>query len=161
MAGEVVGIVGMQALRRDIARMSTDVSGPLYRAIKDAGKRAVEPVAARTRQTVGGLDQRPPDNWTTPGRLAATVRTSGTRTGGAVRMGLARVPYAGWVEFGGHRFRPHQSQRDYVQGGRYLVPAAQGLAPVAAQLYADAIGRVLNSPAVWTNTTDEGSAVHD
>jgi hypothetical protein len=153
MAGEVIGIVGMAALRRDINRMATDQSGPLYQAIKAAGKSVAEPVASATRAALP-VDQRGPG-----GRLAGTVRTSGTRTGAAVRMGYKSVPYAGWIEFGGTR--PDGSSREYVSSGRYLFPAARAEASTAAQLYADAIARILNSPAVWTNTTNDGSQVHD
>lgn len=143
-----VGIVGMAALRRDINRMATDESGPLYAAIKQAGKSAVEPVAARTRSSLPHVT----------GTLAGTVRTSGTKTGGAVRMGQKSVPYAGWIDFGGTR--PDGSARQYIAAGRYLFPAAQGLAPVAAQSYSDALDRILNSD-VWTNTTTDPTAVHD
>jgi len=158
MPATAVGVVGMKALRRDINRMSSDVSGPLYRAIKAAGKAAAEPVAARARASLPA-DERAPSRWNAPGRLAGSVRTSGTRTGAAVRMGRATVPYAGWIEFGGSR--PDGSQREFIPSGRYLWPAAQGLANEAAALYSQAIGQILNSPSVWTNTTDEGAAVHD
>jgi|SRR5215471_18764 len=148
-AAPVVGIVGMAALRRDLARMSTDVSGPLYREIKAAGKAAVEPVAARTRSTVPHQS----------GTLAGSVRTSGTRTGGSVRMGSARVAYAGWIDFGGTK--PDGAERQYMAQGRYLFPAAQGLAEPAAAAYANAIGAVMNGSAVWTNTTTNPEQVHD
>jgi hypothetical protein len=147
----VVGIVGMDALRRDLARMSTDVSGPLYREIKAAGKAAVEPVAARTRGSLPHVS----------GTLAGSVRTSGTRTGGSVRVGRATVAYAGWIDFGGTK--PDGAEREYMPQGRYLFPAAQGLAQPAADAYSAAIGRILNGAggAVWTNTTTDPGAVHD
>jgi hypothetical protein len=144
-----VQVVGMKALRRDIKRLATDQSSQLYQGIKEAGKQAAEPVAARARSTL------PHDS----GTLSGNVRTSGTRTGGAVRMGQKSVPYAGWVEFGGRR--PDGSARPFVASGRYLFPAAAGLAATSAELYAAAIDRVLNDPAVWTNTTTDGSSVHD
>jgi len=150
MAAPVVGIVGMSALRRDINRLADDVSGPLYAGIRQAGKDAAEPVAALTRASLpmGGS-----------GRLAGDVRTSGTKTGAAVRMGRKTVPYAGWIEFGGSR--PDGSEREYVPGGRYLFPAAKSLAMKAADRYSEAIGAVLNSDRVWTNNTTDGSQVHD
>jgi hypothetical protein len=149
VAAPKVELVGLKALRRDISRLSTDVSGPFFRALKAAGLAAAEPVAAATRSAV------PHDS----GDLAATVRTSGTRTGGAVRMGRASVPYAGWVEFGG--VRPDGSERDYVAGGRYLFPAAANLAERAAREYARALEGVFDQSGLWTNTGTDPRSVHD
>jgi hypothetical protein len=148
-SGSVVGVVGMAALRRDINRLVDDQKSPLYAAIKQAGKSAVEPVAGAVRGTV------PHDS----GTLSGSVRTSGTRTGGSVRMGRASVPYAGWIDFGGGR--PDGSSREFVADGRYLFPAARGLASVAADRYAAALDQVFASDGVWTNVTSDGSAVHD
>jgi hypothetical protein len=144
-----VGIVGMAALRRDLKRQTDEVSSPLYAAIKAAGKTAAEPIAARARSTVPSGT----------GRLAGNVRSTGTRTGAAVRMGSAKVPYAPWIDFGGSR--PDGSTREYVAAGRYLFPAAADLAGRAAELYSSAIDAALNGAGVWTNTTNDGGAVHD
>jgi len=149
MAAPTVAVVGMAALRRDIRRMSDDQAGPLYAAIKAAGRAAADPVAARASSSVAR----------DTGALAGSIRVSATRTGAAVRMGRATVPYAGWVEFGGTR--PDGSERTYMPAGRYLFPAAQGLAPVSAEAYARAMSTVFNSDRVWTNTTDNPEAIHD
>jgi hypothetical protein len=155
-SGPVVGIVGMAALRRDINRMAADQSGPLYQAIREAGRQAAEPVAMLTRSTLPRETRS-----TDAGALLDTVRTSGTRTGAAVRMGTPRVSWAGWIEFGGTRRKPHESSRPIVRDGRYLFPAARQLAAGVADRYSAAIGRILNTDTVWTNTTNDGGAVHD
>jgi len=147
-----VGIIGMRALRADINRLADDQSSRLYQAIKDAGRQAAEPVAQRARGAFPHGDT---------GDLAGDVRVSGTKTGAAVRVGRVKIPYAGWVEFGGRRHTPHESARTFVPSGRYLFPAAAGLADVAAQRYTDALERVFSDPSVWTNTTDNGGDVHD
>lgn len=51
------------------------------------------------------------------GRMAASVRGTGSRAGLA-RVGSykSRVPYLGWIEFGGTR------GRTYEPGGRYIYP---------------------------------------
>ena len=149
MAAPVVGVVGAKALRKDLARLATDVSGPLYKAMTAAGKAAVAPIVPATQ---GAL---PHDS----GALAGSVRASGTRTGGAVRMGRATVPYAGWIDFGGSR--PDGSERPYNAGGRYLFPAAQADAERASRAYSDALSAIFASSGVWTNTTDNGGQVHD
>jgi hypothetical protein len=149
MAAPVVGIVGAKALRKDLGRLADDVTGPLYQAMKQAGRDAAEPVAAATRQALPHVS----------GTLAGDVRTSGTRTGAAVRMGRASVPYAGWVEFGGTR--PDGSERPFIPTGRYLFPAARGLAEQAARAYSENLARLFERSDLWTNTTSDGSAVHD
>lgn len=149
MAAPVVGIVGAKALRKDLSQLADDVTGPLYAAMKQAGRDAAEPVAAAARQTLPHVT----------GTLAGDVRTSGTKTGAAVRMGRASIPYAGWVEFGGTR--PDGSERPYLAAGRYLFPAARGLAERAARDYSDSLARLFDRSDLWTNTTSDGSAVHD
>ena len=93
------------------------------------------------------------------GALSGDVRTSGTKTGASVRVGRKTIPYAGWVDFGGTR--PDSSSRDYVPAGRYLFPAAQALASKSAETYGQALERLFDDPSIWTNTTTDGSAVHD
>lgn len=149
MAEPVVGIVGLKALRADVARQTTSTSSQLYEGIKAAGRLAANPVAVATRNALPHVS----------GRLAGDVRTSGTRTGASVRMGRATVPYAGWVEFGGSR--PDGSSRDYLPGGRYLFPAAQSLAERAAADYSRALTTVFASSTIWSNTTTDGGQVHD
>ena len=151
MAKPVVGIVGARALRKDLSRLADDATSPLYAAMKQAGKDAAEPVAAATRATLPHVT----------GTLAADVRTSGTKTGAAVRMGRASVPYAGWVEFGGTRHKPHESERPFIKTGRYLYPAARDLGEQAARSHSDALAVLFERSDIWTNTTSDGSAVRD
>jgi hypothetical protein len=144
-----VAMVGLNALKRDLVRAAGD-RGPINAALSQAGQRAAQPVAdvARSR-----LPQ-------TTGRLAGDVRVTGTRSGGTIRMGRASIRYAGWVEFGGHRRAPHESARDYTPQGRYLFPAARGMAPQVVALYTAALQQSLDG-LPWTNSTTDGAAVHD
>jgi hypothetical protein len=151
MAQPVVGIVGAKALRKDLSRLADDVTSPLYKAMKQAGRDAAEPVAAAVRAALPHVT----------GTLAGDVRTSGTKTGAAVRMGRASVPYAGWVEFGGTRKKPHYSERPFIKTGRYMFPAARPLAEQAARSYSDALAVLFERSDIWTNTTSDGSAVRD
>jgi hypothetical protein len=145
-----VGVVGLQALFRDAKRLGLD-TGPLGKAVQQAGKAAGEPVANIARSTVPKSS----------GDLAGDIRVTASRTGAAVRMGRARVPYAGWVEFGGKRQAPHFSARTYVPNGRYLFDAARGRAAQSAQLFSDAVTRAL-ADFDWTNSsTASPGAVHD
>jgi hypothetical protein len=148
-----VDVVGLKALMRDLAKASDDRAGVVANYMKDAGRRVANPVAnvARTAMQID----------TTEGRrgphLTGNIRVSATRTGASIRMGSKSVPWAGWVEFGGKRQRPHFSERPYLKDGRYLFPAARSMAQSSAQLYSDAIAKAFdNFP--WTNTS---GAPHD
>ena len=60
------------------------------------------------------------------GKLARSVRARSTQTEGRVVMGSpTRVPYAGWIEFGGNRKGRGGgiARRPVVRNGRYLYPA--------------------------------------
>lgn len=149
MAQPVVGIVGARALRKDLSHLADDATGPLYQVMKQAGRDAAEPVAAATRQALPHVT----------GTLAGDVRTSGTKTGAAVRMGRVSVPYAGWVEFGGTR--KDGSERPFIRTGRYLFPAAAGLAERSARSYSDALAVLFERSDLWTNTTSDPGAVRD
>ena len=134
----------MAALRRDMNRLGLD-TGPLNKALAQAGRTAAEPVAAAVRESV------PRDS----GTLAGDVRVTASRSGAAVRMGRASVPYAGPVDFGGW-----PGDREYKAGGRYLWPAGQALAAQAAELYSAAAQRALDT-FNWTNQTTDAGAVRD
>lgn len=71
------------------------------------------------------------------GRLAGTVRGSGTRTAAVIRAGRATVPYAGVQHFGwpARNIEPHP----------WISDTAQDTEPVWSDLYADAVQRVLNT----------------
>jgi hypothetical protein len=139
-----VDVVGLRALVRDANRLCDD-AGPLNKALSAAGKQAVEPVAAQARSSYPQVS----------GRLAGSVRASGTRSGAAVRVGSAALPYAGPVDFGGY-----PAGREYVATGRYLFPAAEQLASRAAELYGAGAQRAFDS-FPWSNETTTAEAVHD
>lgn len=134
----------MRALRRDVTRLTGD-AGPLNRALSDAGRQAAEPIAERVRSTL------PTDT----GTLAGDVRVTASRTGAAVRVGRASIPYAGAVDFGGY-----PEGRPYQGSGRYLFPAAGDLASTAAELYADGTQKAIDAFA-WSNMTTNPEGVHD
>ena len=144
-----VAVVGMRALRADLTRLGADV-GPLNKGMSAAGKVAVDPVAAATRDALPRVS----------GRLAGDVRTSATKTGATVRMGRVSVPYAGFVDFGGDRSDPHESSRAYTARGRYLFPQAERLSATVGQRYSDAIAGVLDA-FNWTNDTTNPGSIHD
>jgi hypothetical protein len=142
-----VAVVGLRALIRDFQKMSLDTS-PLNPALIAAGKAAAAPIAVAATSALPK----------TTGTLAGDVRSSGTRTGATVRMGRAKIPYAGWVEFGGDR--PDGSSRPFYRDGRFLFPAARGLAETAAVTYSEKLGPALEAFA-WSNTGTDPTRVAD
>jgi hypothetical protein len=141
----VVDVIGLRALQRDLAKATDPRAGELSAAMRKAGGAAAAPVAEAARGAV------PVDS----GRLSGDIRVNASRTGATVRMGRASVPYAGPVDFGGY-----PGDREYLAGGRYLFPAAQGLAGTVADRYSTEIQRALDG-LDWTNSTSDGAAVHD
>jgi hypothetical protein len=146
----VVAVVGLRALNRDLKQLGDAQRGPMLAYLKAAGVAAATPVADAARSAVP----------TVTGDLAGTIRVLSSRTGAKVAMGRKRYPYAGWVEFGGTRHRPHVSHRPYVATGRYLFPAARGLAATSAAVYSDAIQRAFDH-FDWTNGGANPQEVHD
>ena len=57
------------------------------------------------------------------GRMRDSVRAARQKKRVLVRAGKAKVPYMGWMEFGGTRGRP------YIGQGRYLYPTAFDMEP--------------------------------
>jgi len=145
----VVGVIGMKAFLRDVAKLSSD-NGPLLKQFRQAGMTAAEPVAAVTRSSLPQVT----------GRLAGDVRVSATKTGASVRMGRGTVRYAGWVDFGGTRRNPRVSSRPYDPRGRYLFPAGVQLAAVSSRLYSEAVQRAVDGYQ-WTNPGSDGAEIHD
>jgi hypothetical protein len=136
-----VDVIGLRALVRDANRLCAD-AGPLNASLSEAGREAASPVAEQVRGEYPSIS----------GDLVATVRVTATRSGAAVRVGRAKVPYAGAVDFGGY-----PGDREFITSGRYLYPAAEALASEAATLYAEAAQRGIAAFA-WTN---EGGTPHD
>lgn len=63
------------------------------------------------------------------GALAGTIQARSTSTEGRVTMGSEKVPYAGFIEFGGHVGKGRKGKgtgsvsRPFIRTGRYLYPA--------------------------------------
>jgi|SRR5215471_6557227 len=156
MAKAQVGVVGLRALQRDLQKMADPRAGALSEALKEAGRRAALPVADAARAAVPHNTGRASGELT----LEGDIRVSPTRTGAAIRVGRKKVNWAGWIEFGGTRHRPHDSTRPFTPGGTFLYPAARQLRVTAARLYQTEIAAALDRYR-WSNETTDGRSVHD
>lgn len=154
-AQPVVQVDGLRALSRDLTKLG-DAGAPLIAEIKKAAKTAAQPVLVKARSSwpLTGIDHKHHDD---------SLRISPTKTGATIREGGKAYGGTGWLEFGGYRRQPRggYAQRDRMPNGRYLFPAAQGLASTAGPAFSDAVQQILDRSSVWTNSGSEATAVHD
>ena len=109
------------------------------RQLRDAMKQAgvslddLKPVNARAAQIVqAAAASRAPRR---SGRLAGSLRSSGTRRAGVVRAGGARVPYANPIHWGW--------PRRHIAANTFVVDAAQATEPAWVEVYAHDIEQLL------------------
>ena len=116
----IAEIEGAKELRRTLKAAGDDL----------ADLKAAHAEAARTVATAAqaGAPMR-------TGRLSASIRGSGTKTGAVVRAGGARIPYAAVQEFGWPRHN--------IPGQPYLVPAARETEPEWRAAYEAAVAAIL------------------
>lgn len=69
---------------------------------------------------VAGASRRVPRR---SGKAAASIRASSSQREARVMGGSKKVPYYGWLDFGGRVGKQHATKRPYVSGGRYMYPA--------------------------------------
>lgn len=110
-----ISVLGLKEFRRALKEADAKLPRELrkvFNASAEAVKR--DAAAAVPRKT---------------GALAGSIRARSTTTEGRVVMGKLRVPYAGFIEFGGRvgkgRTGPRTGSvyRPFVKGGRYIYPA--------------------------------------
>ena len=101
-----IKVEGLDDFRRRLKVVETTFPGELRKALNDVA----EIVAVEARKRVPVVS----------GRLRDSIKPASTQRFGQVKMGTAKkVPYAGWIEFGGRK--PHP--RPVVRAGRYIFPA--------------------------------------
>ncbi|HVM20528.1 MAG TPA: HK97 gp10 family phage protein [Egibacteraceae bacterium] len=93
------------------------------------------------------------------GKLQGSVKPRSTQREAGVQVGTpGRVPYAGWIDFGGtirhHGSRhshstPHLIRRPVVRGGRYLYPAYSDRARDVENEARQALERMARRTGMW------------
>lgn len=116
-----IRVDGARQLRSTLRRAGDDLSD--LKDIHAEVGRIVEPVARAGAPVVSG-------------RLAATVRSSGTKTQTVVRAGYASVPYAGPIHWGwpARRIRPRP----------FIADAAKKTEPRWVLAFKTGVDRILN-----------------
>lgn len=109
----VVQVEGLGEFRKALRDADRALGTALRKGLNEAGDVIVHDVR--------------PDLPHKTGRLAASLRAQSTQREGRVVLGSARVPYAGFVEFGGRIVQHSQRriiERPFVPQGRWLFPSA-------------------------------------
>lgn len=120
-AGKVLQVEGARELRRTLKRAGEDLDD-LKGAHREAAK-VVEPVA------VSKVPRR-------SGRLAASIRSSGTTAAAIVRAGYASVPYAGPIHWGW--------AARHIEPQPFIYEAAIETQPKWADAYRDEVQKILD-----------------
>lgn len=131
---------------RELRKALKAADGLIPRELSKELKELAGEVATEARSRLEG------DVAHSTGRAAGSIRAVVLGGGAAVRAGGARVPYFGWLDFGGtirHHGSKHQHthshliQREVVREGRYVYPAADEKAAVIAPKVESLIERVM------------------
>lgn len=111
MADEIVtiNVEGLKEFTKALKAVDKD----LPKALRLAFNEASEMVVSDAKPKVDRLT----------GRAAKSVRKSSTRTKARVSGGSKRVPYYGWLDFGGKSGKDGSVYRPYRTDGRYIYAA--------------------------------------
>lgn len=115
-------VQGAAKLRRTLKRAGLSVQD-----LKDAHKKVAEMVAERSA----------PDAPRRTGRLAASVRASGTQSAAIVRAGRKSVPYAGVIHWG---WKAH-----HITAQPWLSEAAESSQTTWEGMYLQAIEKIIDT----------------
>lgn len=108
-AENAIRIRGLAEFNRSLRQL--DKSAP--KALRLVANEAAESVVKDAQGEVPKLT----------GNASASIRAASTRTSARVKGGGAKVPYYGFLDYGGNVGRQHATHREFVKSGRYLYPA--------------------------------------
>jgi phage gpG-like protein len=109
IATDPIKITGLAEFNRSLRQL--DRNAP--KALRLVGNEAAQSVVKDAQANAPKLS----------GALSASIKASSTRTSARVREGGAKVPYAGFIDYGGNVGRNGATQREFVKSGRILYPA--------------------------------------
>jgi hypothetical protein len=94
------------------------------RALKDVDRELPKAVRlANNRVATIVVDAARPEVPVKSGRAKATLKAKSTRTAVRVQAGSKRVPYYGWLDFGGKTGIDRSVSRPFYTAGRYIYPS--------------------------------------
>lgn len=124
---ERVVVQGLDELRKGLRQIDPS----LGKLMGQVNQRAGASIVAHARSLYGDFYH------VRRGRVPNSIRALAQQRKGVIRMGVARVPYAGGQEFGSNRFKQFAP---YTNGrGRFLYPALREEIPQLRERYTDII----------------------
>lgn len=109
-----IQVIGLRDLQKELKRLSD--TGEWTSELREANKSGAEIVAARARSLAP----------VRTGRLRDSIRAKASQRDASVAGGGARVPYFGWIDFGGTirlKHRRRVIKRPFIKEGRILYRA--------------------------------------
>lgn len=97
---------------RQFTKALKDVDRELPKAVRLANNRVADIVVTGARPEIPSRS----------GRARATLKAKSTRTAVRVSAGSKRVPYYGWLDFGGKTGIDRSVSRPFYTAGRYVYP---------------------------------------
>lgn len=104
-----IKIRGLAEFNRSLRKLDKDAP----KALRLVGNEAAQSVVKGAQADVPTLT----------GAASASIKASSTRTSARVRAGGNKVPYYGFLDYGGNVGRYGSTQREFIKSGRYLYPA--------------------------------------
>lgn len=131
-----IEVTGLKELRRDLKKLSE--TNEWNKQLRTTNKQGAELVAERAKALAP----------VRTGKLASSIRGRGSQREGTVAAGGARVPYAGWIDFGGTiRFKKRKGElrRPYIKEGRILYRALGETRDRVFDFYEAAVTEILRA----------------
>lgn len=138
MVGPGVEIEGLAEFRRALKKVNQDLPKDMRATMR---REVADPVAMRVRAKV-------PVGPGKGGHWRDTIRGGATQRNAYVQWGRAKIPYAGWMEFGGQlpskrSGKPARYVRRRVGRGYYVHPEVERARPLAGQAAQRALQQVM------------------
>lgn len=109
MTVDPIKITGLREFQRGLKQMDGESQKQLRVVLNQAANVVATGAARRVPRKTG--------------RAAASLRAQSSQREARVVGGSKKVPYYGWLDFGGRIGRDKSQRRPFVQSGRYMYPA--------------------------------------
>lgn len=136
MAEGTIQITGL----RDLTKALRQIDKDLPKAVRLANNAAAQLV----------VDAAAPRVPVRSGRARRSVKARSTRTAARVAAGGKRVPYFGWLDFGGSTGINRSVRRPFLTEGRYIYPAYAQQRQEVLEVMAAELTAVANSAGLET-----------
>lgn len=106
--GDVIQVSGLKELRRGLREVDKTLGPELRKGLNEiadmVGDAARPLVPSRT------------------GKARSSIKAGSTERAVQLKVGGAKAPYYGWLDFGGKVGRSKSVRRPFIPGGRYIYP---------------------------------------